>query len=124
MRATYDARPASFTDIGALVAACDLEHRAQLDALVDQMPEDPDAVWRMFDDSGYGLQIEEVARCCRARWALEASMMVAASGRKWRTIETDDTVREDGFQRAAITFLQSRDRLSGLPYPARPRVGV
>jgi hypothetical protein len=44
MRATYDARPSEFhAYIRALVAACDLAHRAQLNALVDQMLEDPDA---------------------------------------------------------------------------------
>ena len=68
MRASYDARPAEFhAYIRALVAACDLAHRAQLNALVDQMPEDPDAVWSLFDDSGYELLVEDVARCCRAR---------------------------------------------------------
>jgi hypothetical protein len=76
MRASYDARPAEFhAYIKALVAACNLEHRAQLNALVDQMPEDPDAVWSMFDDAGYGLQIEDVARCCRARLALLANRL-------------------------------------------------
>jgi hypothetical protein len=35
MRATYDARPSEFhAYIRALVAACDLAHRAQLNALV------------------------------------------------------------------------------------------
>src|SRR5580700_2712590 len=68
MRAVYDARPAEFhAYIRALVATCDLAHRAQLNALVDQMPEDPDAVWSLFDDSGYELLVEDVARCCRAR---------------------------------------------------------
>ena len=66
-RASYDARPAEFhAYIRALVAACDLEHRGQLNALVDQMPEDPDAVWSLFDDPGYELQIEDIARCSRA----------------------------------------------------------
>jgi hypothetical protein len=37
------------------------------------MPEDPDAVWSMFDDPGYGLEIGDVARCCRARLALDAA---------------------------------------------------
>src|ERR1017187_1582909 len=72
MRAAYDALPAEFhAYIRALVAACDLAHRAQLNALVDQMPEDPDAVWSLFDDSGYGLEIQDVVRCCRARTVLE-----------------------------------------------------
>jgi len=72
--ASYDARPAEFhAYIRALVAACDLEHRAQLNALVDQMPDDPDAVWSLFDDPGYELQIEDVVRCCRARLALDAA---------------------------------------------------
>jgi hypothetical protein len=71
MRAAYDVRPAEFHSyIRALAAACDLAHRGQLNALVEQMPEDPDAVWSMFDDPGYELQIEDVARCCRARLAL------------------------------------------------------
>jgi hypothetical protein len=74
MRATYDARPAEFhAYIRALAVACDLEHRAQLNALVDQMPEDPDAVWSFFDDPGYELQIDDVARCCRASRALAAT---------------------------------------------------
>jgi hypothetical protein len=71
VRAAYSARPAEFhAYIRALVAACDLEHRTQLNALVDQMPDDPDAVWSMFDDPGYDLQIEDVVRCCRARQRL------------------------------------------------------
>jgi hypothetical protein len=73
VRAAYDGRPAEFHSyIRALVAACDLEHRPQLNALIDQMPEDPDAVWSLFDGPKYELQIEEVARCCRAWLALEA----------------------------------------------------
>jgi len=73
-RAAYDARSAEFhAYIRALAAACDLEHRAQLNALVDQMPNDPDAVWSMFDDPAYDLQIEDVVRCCRARLALDAA---------------------------------------------------
>jgi hypothetical protein len=36
------------------------------------MPEDPDAVWSMFDDPGYDLQIQDVVRCCCARRALDA----------------------------------------------------
>jgi hypothetical protein len=69
--ATYDARPAEFhAYIRALVVACDVAHRGQLNALVDQMPEDPDVVWSLFDDPAYELQIEDVARCCRARRAL------------------------------------------------------
>ena len=72
--ASYDARPAEFhAYIRPLVAACDLAHRAQLNALVDQMPEDPDAVGSMFGDPGYELQIEDVVRCCRARLALDAA---------------------------------------------------
>jgi hypothetical protein len=71
MLATYDARPTEFhAYMKALAAACDLEHRAQLNALVDQMPEDPDAVWSIFDDPGYDLQIEDVVRCCQARQML------------------------------------------------------
>ena len=51
--AAYNARPAEFhAYIRALAATCDLEHRAQLNTLVDQMPGDPDAVWSMFDDPG------------------------------------------------------------------------
>ncbi len=74
VRATYDARPAEgHAYIRALVEACDLAHRGQLNALVDQMPEDPDAVWSLFDDPGYELQIEDVVRCCRARRALAAT---------------------------------------------------
>jgi len=38
----------------------------------DRSP-DPDAVWSLFDDPGYELQIEDVARCCRARLALDAA---------------------------------------------------
>jgi hypothetical protein len=73
MHAAYGSRAAEFhAYIRALVAACDLAHRAQLNALVDQMPEDPDAVWSLFDDPGYDLQIEDVARCCRARRMLDA----------------------------------------------------
>jgi hypothetical protein len=71
VRAAYGARSAEFhAYIRALAAACDLAHRAQLNALVDQMPEDPDAVWSLFDDPSYGLEIGDVARCCRARRAL------------------------------------------------------
>jgi len=74
VRAAYKARPAEFhAYIRALVAACDLEHRGQLNALVDQMPEDLDAVWSMFVDPGYELEIEDVVRCCRARLALDAA---------------------------------------------------
>jgi hypothetical protein len=74
-RATHDVQPAEFNAyIRALVAACDLTHRAQLNALVDQMPEDPDAVWSMFEDASYGLQIEDVARCCRARKMLGVNL--------------------------------------------------
>jgi len=54
--------PAEFRDyIRALAAACDLEHRGRLNALVDQMPEDPDAVWSMFDHAGYELSRTVVA---------------------------------------------------------------
>jgi hypothetical protein len=68
MRTGDDALPTEFhAYIKALAAACDLANRGQLNTLVDQMPEDPDAVWSMFDDSGYELQIEDVVRCCRAR---------------------------------------------------------
>ena len=71
----YTARPAEVHGyIRALAAACDLAHRAQLNALVDQMPEDPDAVWSMFEDASYGLQIEDVARCCRARKMLGVNL--------------------------------------------------
>src|SRR5262249_30288806 len=71
LRAAYDARPAEFhAYIRALVAACDLKHRARLNTLVGEMPEDPDAVLAVFDDFDYDLQIEDVARCCRARRAL------------------------------------------------------
>jgi len=50
--AAYHARPADFhAYIRALVAACDLAHRGQLNALVDQMPNDPDAVWSMVRQS-------------------------------------------------------------------------
>ena len=74
VRAAYDARPTEFhAYIRALVAACDLAHRARLDALVAQMPDDPDAVWSLYDDASYDLRIEEVARCCRARRALAAA---------------------------------------------------
>jgi hypothetical protein len=73
MRAVYDALPAEFhAYIRALVATCNLEHRGQLNALVDQMPEDPDAVWSLFDDPGYGLEIGDVVRCRRARKMLDA----------------------------------------------------
>ena len=72
-RAAYSLRPAEFhAYIRALAAACDLAPRAQLNALVDQMPEDPDAVWSLFDDPGYGLLIEDVVRCCRAYRAFVA----------------------------------------------------
>ncbi len=68
-KAAYNSRNAEFhAYIRALAAACSLEHRAQLHALVDQMPEDPDAVWALFEDPRYDLQIEDVLRCCRARW--------------------------------------------------------
>jgi LPS sulfotransferase NodH len=61
MQASYDALPAEFhAYVRALVAACDLEHRAQLNALVDQMSEDPDVVWSGFADSAYGLDVEDV----------------------------------------------------------------
>ncbi|HLK67579.1 MAG TPA: hypothetical protein VKU19_29280 [Bryobacteraceae bacterium] len=47
--AVYNARPAEFhAYIRALTAACDLAHRAQLHALVEQMPGDPDAVWSLL----------------------------------------------------------------------------
>jgi hypothetical protein len=80
MLAAYNARPDEFhAYIRALVAACDLEHRAQLNALVDQMPDDPDAVWSLFDDSNYELRIEDVARCCRARLVLDAASRALAA---------------------------------------------
>lgn len=73
LRAAYNVRPAEFHSyIKALVAACDLEHRGTLNALVDQMPDDPDAVLSLFDDFDYGLEIEDVVRCCHARKALTA----------------------------------------------------
>ena len=37
------------------------------------MPNDPDAVWSVFDDPGYDLQMDDVVRRCRARLALEAA---------------------------------------------------
>ncbi len=74
----YAARSAEFhAYIRALEAACDLAHRAQLNALVDQMPEDPDAVWSLFDDPGYGLEIRDVVRCCRA-W-----QRLAVNSKQW-----------------------------------------
>jgi hypothetical protein len=71
--AQYQARPAEFHGyIRTLTPACDVEHRAQIHALVDQMPEHPDAVWSLFDQTSYELRIEEVVRCCRSRLALDA----------------------------------------------------
>jgi hypothetical protein len=111
MRAAYDVRPAEFhAYIRALIAACDLEHRAQLDALVDQISEDPDAVWSLFDDPGYDLQIEDVARCCQARLALNvpriAHERAASSG-------TCAVVKQFGVAGATYGSLARRPRLCG-----------
>jgi len=70
----YEARPAELhTYIKALAAACDLAHRGQLNALVTQLPEDPDAVLALIDDPRYEIGIEDVALCCRARMALDVA---------------------------------------------------
>lgn len=78
VRAAYDARPAEFhAYIRSLVAACDLEHRAQLNALVVQMPEDPDAVWSLFDDPAttFKSRTSHDAAARDWRWRLEKSVV-------------------------------------------------